>query len=721
MSSMRTTPNGSVEEAVHLYERALSIFENALPPDHYGFRIVHWTLGSALAATGDLAGARVHYERALQLAEAGVGAEASPWGEIQADLASVLHGLGDNEGALRAALDATRSTRDTLRLLASALPERQALAFLANRDPGALDLALSLAADTLDDEIGMAVWDALIRSRAVVLDTIAARHRLTSVSSDPEVAQLRRVLATARERLAHVFVRGPGRQPPDAYRRLLDGVRQEKEQAEAALAEASVVFREAKARQQIGLAEVFVALPQGTALVSFAQYAMPSGPLQVGQENNILVGRDSELSSYLAFVLRAGQEPVAIVPLGTATEIDTLVSRWRDAASLRRGGSEMTSLARPDNSDEAFYREAGEALRRKIWDPLTPHIAGFRRVFIVPDGELNLVNLAALPIGEDAYLIEQEPLIHYLSTERQVVALNDGGTPPGTGLLALGGAAFEGPSVALTVSSPAVANSARTAPIPSPSGDEPFYGARSICREFQSMQFTALPATAAEVDDIIELWADGGEGAATKLIGAQASERAFKLYAPGKRVLHLATHAFFLGGRCASVLDAQADNSGLTSLDSSVLRPFVGENPMLLSGLALAGANNRAVTSPEEEDGILTAEEIASLDLTSVEWAVLSACDTGVGTVRAGEGVFGLRRAFQIAGVKTVIMSLWTVEDEATRQWMEALYDGRFIKELGTAEAVRQASLQMLNQRRQQGDTTHPFFWAPFVAFGDWR
>ena len=102
-------------------------------------------------------------------------------------------------------------------------------------------------------------------------------------------------------------------------------------------------------------------------------------------------------------------------------------------------------------------------------------------------------------------------------------------------------------------------------------------------------------------------------------------------------------------------------------------------------------------------------------------WAVRSGCDSGVGEVRAGEGVFGLRRAFRLAGVGTLIMSLWPVEDEAARQWMEALYDGRFIKELGTAEAVQQASLQMLNERRQQGDTTHPFFWAPFVASGDWR
>ena len=77
---------------------------------------------------------------------------------------------------------------------------------------------------------------------------------------------------------------------------------------------------------------------------------------------------------------------------------------------------------------------------------------------------------------------------------------------------------------------------------------------------------------------------------------------------------------------------------------------------------------------------MLTAEEVAALDLSGVEWAVLSGCDTGVGEVRAGEGVFGLRRAFQVAGVQTVIMSLWPVEDQATRQWMTTLYDSRFVK-----------------------------------------
>jgi CHAT domain-containing protein len=190
----------------------------------------------------------------------------------------------------------------------------------------------------------------------------------------------------------------------------------------------------------------------------------------------------------------------------------------------------------------------------------------------------------------------------------------------------------------------------------------------------------------------------------TLLSDAAASEEAFKALAPGHGILHLATHGFFLGGRCDSALD-----------DS-----IAGENPLLLSGLALAGANHRGAAGPDEEDGILTAEEIAALDLTGVRWAVLSACDTGVGHVRAGEGVFGLRRAFRVAGAGTLIMSLWSVDDEAAREWMRALYESR-LSGLGTSEAVRQASLSMIEARRHAGETTHPFFWGAFVAAGDWR
>jgi len=117
----------------------------------------------------------------------------------------------------------------------------------------------------------------------------------------------------------------------------------------------------------------------------------------------------------------------------------------------------------------------------------------------------------------------------------------------------------------------------------------------------------------------------------------------------------------------------------------------------------------------------LTAEEVASLNLDGVEWAVLSACDTGLGVVKVGEGVFGLRRAFQVAGVHTVIMSLWQVEDQSAGNWMRALYEGRLKKKLNTAQAVQQASLTVLRDRRAAHQSTHPFYWAGFVATGDWK
>ena len=147
----------------------------------------------------------------------------------------------------------------------------------------------------------------------------------------------------------------------------------------------------------------------------------------------------------------------------------------------------------------------------------------------------------------------------------------------------------------------------------------------------------------------------------------------------------------------------------------------VAQNPLVLSGLALAGANHRQAAGPREEDGIVTAEEIAALDLRGVQWAVLSGCETGTGETTAGEGVFGLRRTFRLAGARTVIMSLWPVDDEATRDWMGALYRYRLAKDLATIDAVRKASLDLLAARRAAGLDTHPFYWAGFVAAGDWR
>lgn len=232
------------------------------------------------------------------------------------------------------------------------------------------------------------------------------------------------------------------------------------------------------------------------------------------------------------------------------------------------------------------------------------------------------------------------------------------------------------------------------------------------------MRFEPLAGSRTETAEIESLWlkaaASSGRGAdLLMLTGSQASETMFKRAAGGYRLLHIATHGFLLDNSCLSS-PGPAETAGTG--------PLPAQSSLLLSGLALAGANRRDEVRHEAdgEDGILTAEEIGALDLSGVEWAVMSACDTGVGVVLSGEGVLGLRRAFEVAGAGTLIMSLWQVEDDATRNWMRGLYESRFSGS-SSAEAVRQASLKMIEALRRHGDTTHPFFWGGFVAVGDWR
>jgi hypothetical protein len=253
-----------------------------------------------------------------------------------------------------------------------------------------------------------------------------------------------------------------------------------------------------------------------------------------------------------------------------------------------------------------------------------------------------------------------------------------------------------------------------------------------------------------EIGNINEVWNDTiqeASGLSTQLTGLDASETAFKLLAPGQRVLHLATHGFFLSDQCVddtitqrSVVDVlethMAEPLSRSDSDDERLDPELVEfmatsppvshtDPLLLSGLALTGANSRFgqdLDAPARDDGILTAEEVSALDLSGVEWVVLSACDTGTAagsnSIATGES---LRRAFQAAGAQTVIMSLWDVEDGAAQEWMTALYESRFRANLSTADAVKHASLTMLQERKAQGEVTHPFFWAPFIAVGAWQ
>jgi CHAT domain-containing protein len=199
---------------------------------------------------------------------------------------------------------------------------------------------------------------------------------------------------------------------------------------------------------------------------------------------------------------------------------------------------------------------------------------------------------------------------------------------------------------------------------------------------------------------------------ATVLTGGQATEAALKqLHSPS--VLHVATHGFFLRDQELKLVGARDIGAATVRSGAFPNRPV--ENPLLRSGLALAGVNQRLGRADQEDDGVLTALEAAGLDLWGTKLVVLSACDTGVGEVKNGEGVFGLRRALSLAGSETQVMSLWPVSDRGARDLMIEYYKALERGE-GRGDGLRRVQLEMLKRKGRR----HPFYWASFIQSGEW-
>jgi CHAT domain-containing protein len=322
--------------------------------------------------------------------------------------------------------------------------------------------------------------------------------------------------------------------------------------------------------------------------------------------------------------------------------------------------------------NERAYRDAGLELRKRIWDPLKSDLQSAKLVLVVPDGILNLVPFSGLPVG-NGYMVEQGPVVHILSSERDLLPAEHGKQK--TGLLAIGSPSFE----------------LAQADAPRDSHGDGLRGGSIMCESFNRMEFHTLPGSLSEVKEIssaFKRW--NAQEPQQMLIGEDATRARFMDAAPQARILHIATHAFVLEESCGN------------------------GNPLLHSGLVFAGA------SKSRNSSILTAQQIASLDLRGVDWAVLSACDTGNGELLDGEGVLGLERGFRVAGARSVVMALWPVDDEVTRDFMRRLYAERFGKHATTADAVWNATRSLLKERQAAGKSTHPWYWAGFVGAGGW-
>jgi CHAT domain-containing protein len=387
---------------------------------------------------------------------------------------------------------------------------------------------------------------------------------------------------------------------------------------------------------------------------------------------------------------------VSWVDLGDAVAIND------DVDELRR------ALRNPSSTN---VKQLGKALYEKVMHPILPLLGKTHRLFLSPDGDLNLIPFGALVDEQERYLVETYS-ITYLTSGRDLLRLQVH-TVSKQGPVVFANPLFEqvgDPGDFGKQTAPVVDSGSRGRPPP---------------RDLRNVRFKPLPGTAQEAKALgdvlsgVKLWT-----------GAQATEAALKQVS-GPSILHIATHGFFLPDQ------AQAFGESARGIIVSTQTQTGGENPLLRSGLALAGVNQHQ--SGAGEDGVLTALEATGLDLWGTKQVVLSACETGLGEVKNGEGVYGLRRALVLAGSESQVMSLWAVSDAATRDLMADYYK-RLQAGEGRTEALRQVQLTMIKsaaptapsaQQRDVGieqrqktpleDRSHPFYWASFIQSGEWR
>jgi len=385
-----------------------------------------------------------------------------------------------------------------------------------------------------------------------------------------------------------------------------------------------------------------------------------------------------------AWVVKSTGQP-RLIHLGASAELRKSQEAFLNSSALR--GGRMLLKSNPDPGAEYL------AL---LWKPLHEAVAGAQTVVVSPDGFLCELPFGILQTGKDQYLLEQYRFLYL---------------PDPTGLSApkATGQAREGSMFVVGGVNYFRRNDAAGAVSPGPS-----------TRSRVSDSWSSLPATRNEIQSLRDLhdfvleW----ETPLTVVEGKSATEERIRAELPGKRYVHIATHAYFEPDHLPSLLTDAAEQREKIQLGEQI--QAVGLLPCLLSGLVFAGVNGDP--DPTRDDGYLSAEEIQHLDLSACDLVVLSACETALGSARAGEGLMSLRRSFSVAGADTVISSLWKVDDKATAQLMKDFYTNLWEKNMSRGDALHEAKLRMLRRNRiDNGGDAKPSTWGAFVLSGAWN
>jgi CHAT domain-containing protein/Tfp pilus assembly protein PilF len=613
---------GNYAKAEPLFQEELQIRRKVFGTEHPNTANSLSNLGSLYWKMGNYAKAEPFYQQALQIYEKRLGAENPETASCLYSFSLLKFDLGENPEAKSLAQLSGQADLASLSKVLSFASEQQRLAFENKANPRYL---FSVLNGTKEDPA-----TAILRYKGIVLDSIIEDRLVAAQSERSGDRSLVERLSVTKAQLGQLLLETADKITHETDKKIAE-LEKEVQQIEEQLAQHFYGPGQARRALSVSVGQVQAAIPNDAALIEYLNYLHYLG----GGKFEWRCG---------AIVLTASGQP-KWVPLGPVTDLDTTVSHYQRIVR--------------DAFDEEELSANLKKLYERLWAPVEECLPpGTKQVIISPDGQLNFVSFATLLDPENHFLAEKH-ILKYVASGRDLLREVKPASDRGVVI-------FANPSFTLSESSK-IANAA-------PANPETIGATEK--RDFENLSFPPLEGTQKECD---ELKAEFGEWHwhADYLTGKHATKMAL-LHVHSPYILHLATHGFFNSEQQSGAAEAELQAVGF---QSSVFKSTFFKNPMHRSGIALAGAQTTLESwkhgdvPPVENDGIVTAEDVAALDLRGTWLVTLSACDTGSGEARAGEGVLGLRRGFMEAGAQNLLMTLWPISDETTVQIMRDFYD----------------------------------------------
>ena len=675
---------GRLAAAEPLYDQALAMFRKLFPGDHPDVAQSLNNLAALYDDQGRSAEAEPFYEQALAMIKRLFPGDHPDAAKFLSNFGLFYQAQASYPKALNYLSQAAEVQEGILLknlVIGSEKQKKQFLDLFQNSTDSTISFHLIAVPE--NSQAAELALTTILRCKGRVLDAMGKTLQTLRNNLDPDSVQLFTDLTNLKSQLATLSYKPLPSDPNQRKNREKDQSDLDKQikTLEAKLSSRSTEF--AQTTSPVTIAQVQQAIPANAALVEFIQYR-PFDP----KEDTFGEPR------YAIYVLLPNGE-MQWQDLGEVAPINAKIAEFRSLLDKVPGATDPDTEPQDDpylprglgvqevkGSVENKIKQAARELDQLLMQPVRVMTGDATHLLLSPDSQLNTLPFAALVDESDNYLV-QNYLITYLTSGRDLLRLQLNQDQTTTDPLL-----FANPDY-VTEGIASKENSDKR-------------GRRSA--ELSSLNdFAPLPGTKVE-----------GEAIATIVpkikvyTEAAASENNLKdKQNQNPEFLHLATHGFFLSPE--KVKDTNQRDIG--TLDNQPVFS-TAENPLLRSGLALAGFNQRKSGS---EDGVLTALEVTGLNLRGTKLVVLSACETGLGDVQAGEGVYGLRRAFTLAGAQSQLMSLWSVSDEGTKDLMVEYYS-RIQNGEARGQALRQVQLEML----QSEDRNHPFYWAAFIPSGSW-